>query len=144
MFTGTVKLLANNLSTDLTVKRKDSFSFERYLPRDGVFNHCGKTITQDFLFSLSPYLEANLIESITVKSKYDDEGYSTINGVNSGSCSWSITNKCNSTFQYVTIDASKLKSTNLVHMFVKDVNLSDCSFFTNVTGSIVTIFINYR
>lgn len=137
-------MLANNLSTDLTVKRKDSFSFEKYLPRDGSVNHCGKTITQDFLFSLSPYLEANLIESITVKSKYDDEGYSTINGVNSGSCSWSITNKCNSTFQYVTIDASKLKSTNLVHMFVKDKSLSDCSFLTNGTGSIVTISINYR
>ena len=139
-FTGTVKLLANNnISANLTVKRIENLNYYIFLPRDGVVNHCGKTITQDFQFSLSPYIEAGLIKSITVKSKFDDVGYASINGISVGSCTNS---GCN--ISEITIDVSNLKSNNKLYMSASDIRFFDCSFINNATDAKVQITINYK
>lgn len=139
-FTGTVKLLANNnISANLTVKRIENLNYYIFLPRDGVVNHCGKTISKDIQFSLSPYIEAGLIKSITVTSRFDDVGYASINGISVGSCTDS---GCN--ISEITIDVSNLKSNNKLYMSASDIRFFDCSFINNATDAKVQITINYK
>lgn len=140
-FTGTINVLLNKNSVSLKVKRLESLSFISALPRGA----CGQTASLNKSFKLSPYIEAGLIKSITVTSKFDDYGSASINGKGVGSCNLGVYQSCYNQTQTSVIDKSNLKNINSLSAYATSWNdpFGSCASNGNATSVYVTIKINY-
>ena len=141
MFTGTINVLLNKNSVSLKVKRLEYLSFSSALPRGA----CDQTASLNKSFKLSPYIEAGLIKSITVTSKFDDYGSASINGKGVGSCNLGVYQSCYNQTQTSVIDKSNLKNINSLSAYATSWNdpFGSCASNGNATSVYVTIKINY-
>lgn len=103
------------------MKRLESLSFSSDLPHGA----CGQTASLNKSFKLSPYIEAGLIKSITVTSRFDDLGFGSLNGKQFAKCDKSSEYKtCHGIAQYSTIKIDDLKTNNTLTLYSKDMNKS--------------------
>ena len=141
MFTGSINVTSNNVNSKITVKRLEKLLFKDYF--EDYTKQCGVKITKEWSFDLSPYYEAGLIKSITVKSKFDDNGEASLNGKKISECYISA-----SCFEHTftsTINISELKAkNNILNVFYEDINAEGCYIKGNGTYTYNEIFINYK